>query len=442
MQDALLYLFGVLIIFVGLALSIALHEVGHLLPAKLFRVKVTQFMVGFGKTLWSRKKGETEYGFKLIPLGGYVSMIGMYPPKHPGEVSRESTTGFFQEVVGEARKASAETITVGDDDRAFYRLAEWKKVIIMLGGPLMNLVLAIVFYAILVAGFGVPQATTTVGQVNECLVSANAQATECTSDMPEAPAAAAGLLPGDTVVAIDGEAMTEWDRVREIVAANPEQPLNFEIEREGKTQTLQLTPAVNERARADASGAKIVGPDGEVEVESVGMMGVVPTMELERQPVTAAPALVFDNIRAVGDVIIHMPQRLVDVWQAAFGSEERALNGPVSVVGVGRIAGDLVSNDATPVVDKAQAMVGLLASLNVALFVFNLIPLTPLDGGHIAGAVYEGAKRRLWKLFGKGDPGPVDTAKMVPVTLVVATLLLGMTLLLIYADIVKPMSLS
>ncbi|MGO3678749.1 MAG: site-2 protease family protein, partial [Microbacteriaceae bacterium] len=83
MQDALLYLFGVLIIFVGLALSIALHEVGHLLPAKLFRVKVTQFMVGFGKTLWSRKKGETEYGFKLIPLGGYVSMIGMYPPKHP-----------------------------------------------------------------------------------------------------------------------------------------------------------------------------------------------------------------------------------------------------------------------------------------------------------------------------------------------------------------------
>ncbi|MGO3678176.1 MAG: site-2 protease family protein, partial [Microbacteriaceae bacterium] len=317
-----------------------------------------------------------------------------------------------------------------------------KKVIIMLGGPLMNLVLAIVFYAILVAGFGVPQATTTVGQVNECLVSANAQATECTSDMPEAPAAAAGLLPGDTVVAIDGEAMTEWDRVREIVAANPEQPLNFEIEREGKTQTLQLTPAVNERARADASGAKIVGPDGEVEVESVGMMGVVPTMELERQPVTAAPALVIDNIRAVGDVIIHMPQRLVDVWQAAFGSEERALNGPVSVVGVGRIAGDLVSNDATPVVDKAQAMVGLLASLNVALFVFNLIPLTPLDGGHIAGAVYEGAKRRLWKLFGKGDPGPVDTAKMVPVTLVVATLLLGMTLLLIYADIVKPMSLS
>ena len=442
MQEILLYLLGVLIIFVGLALSIGLHEVGHLLPAKLFRVKVTQFMVGFGKTLWSRKRGETEYGFKMIPLGGYVAMIGMYPPKREGEQARESTTGFFQEVVGEAREASIETITQGDGHRAFYRLAEWKKIIIMLGGPLMNLILAVVFYAVLVTGFGLPQASMTVGQVSECLVPANSEVTECAEGLEAAPAAAAGLEPGDTITAINGQEITDWQEVRQVVAANPEIPLTLDVERGGVPLTLDLTPALNERAMVDDNGHIVTADDGSVQVEAVGMMGVVPTMELVKQPITAAPGLVIDNVSAVINVIIHMPDRLVDVWNAAFGSEERAADGPISVVGVGRIAGELVSNDTTLIAEKVQAMVGLLASLNVALFVFNLVPLPPLDGGHIAGALYEGAKRRLWKLFGKGDPGPVDTAKMVPVTLTVATLLIGMTILLVYADLVKPISLG
>lgn len=442
MQEILLYLLGVLIIFVGLALSIGLHEVGHLLPAKFFRVQVTQFMVGFGKTLWSRKRGETEYGFKLIPLGGYVSMIGMYPPKHAGEQARESTTGFFQEVVGEARQASAETITEGNGHRAFYRLAEWKKIIIMLGGPLMNLLLAVIFYAILVAGFGLPQTTTTVGAVSECLVPANSEITECSYDLVPAPAAAAGLEPGDTITAIDGQVIGDWEQVRQVVAANPAMPLVFEIQRGGAQHRLNLTPAMNERAVVDEDGQVVTNDDGSMRVEAVGMMGVVPTMELVKQPVIAAPALVIDNVGAVVNIIAHMPERLVDVWNAAFGSEERASDGPISVVGVGRIAGELVSSDVTQVADKVQSMVGLLASLNVALFVFNLVPLPPLDGGHIAGAIYEGAKRRLWKLFGKADPGPLDTAKLVPVTLTVAVLMIGMTVLLVYADLVKPISLG
>lgn len=442
MLDTLLYLLGVLIVFVGLALSIGLHEVGHLLPAKLFGVKVTQFMIGFGPTMFSRKRGETEYGFKLIPLGGYVSMIGMYPPKHEGEEARESTTGFFQEVTREARAASLETVTQGDERRAFYRLSEWKKIVIMLGGPVMNLVLAIVFYAVLVAGFGLPQPSTTVGTVSECLVPANADITECTDDLPPAPAADAGMLPGDRVVSIAGATITDWGQVRDIVGSNPETPLNVVVERGNETLTLQLTPATNERVVVDADGRAVTDEHGDYVVETVGMMGVAPTNELVKQPVTAAPSLVADNIVAVVGVVVNLPERLVDVWNAAFGPEERQADGPISVVGVGRIAGELVSNDSTAIVDKVQSMIGLLASLNIALFVFNLIPLTPLDGGHIAGALYEGAKRRLWKLFGKGDPGPVDTAKMVPVTLVVATLLIGMTLLLVYADLVKPITLG
>ena len=140
MIDVLLYLLGILIILVGLAVSIGLHEIGHLVPAKLFGVKVTQYMIGFGKTIWSRRTGETEYGVKMLPLGGYIAMTGMYPPGKTGR-ARESTTGFLNTMVQEGREASAETIAVGEEGRTFYALPVWKKIVIMLGGPFMNLCL-------------------------------------------------------------------------------------------------------------------------------------------------------------------------------------------------------------------------------------------------------------------------------------------------------------
>ena len=150
--------------------------------------------------------------------------------------------------------------------------------------------------------------------------------------------------------------------------------------------------------------------------------------------------MVGDAAGRMVNVIIQMPQRMVDVWNAAFGDEERDPNGPLSVVGVGRIAGEVVSTDQVPVADRVSFVVGLLGNVNIALFIFNLVPLMPLDGGHVAGALYEGLKRMWAKLRRKPDPGPVDTAKMVPVTFAVVVVLGAMTLLLIYADIVKPVS--
>uniref|UniRef100_UPI0038B2ACFB M50 family metallopeptidase n=1 Tax=Leucobacter soli TaxID=2812850 RepID=UPI0038B2ACFB len=495
----LLYLLGILIIVLGLALSIGLHEIGHLLPAKLFGVKVTQYMIGFGRTLWSKRKGETEYGVKLIPLGGYVAMTGMYPPAKPGETPRASTTGFLNTVmqegaavphaqggpdatenrgtgtalvveaatepgpeaatgpdtesprglagmVHEARQASAETIGAGEDARTFYRLAVWKKIVIMLGGPFMNLVLAVVFFGIVLVGFGIPQYSTTLSQVSECLIPASSDATACTDDATPAPGAAAGLLPGDRITAIDGTRITDWEQIRDIVSAAPGEQLAVTIERHGSdgavsVQTLAITPAENQRAVTDENGVIVRGDDGEPEIETVGMIGVSPGSEVVQQPVTAVPAFVGENVQQVAGVIIGLPQRMVDVWNAAFGAEERDPNGPMSVVGVGRMAGEIVSMDQAPVAAKAQTMFGLLGSLNVALFVFNLVPLMPLDGGHIAGAIYEGAKRGWARIRRKPDPGPIDTAKMVPVTFVVVIVLGAMSLLLMYADIVKPIDL-
>uniref|UniRef100_UPI003A8AA192 site-2 protease family protein n=1 Tax=Leucobacter sp. BZR 635 TaxID=3378705 RepID=UPI003A8AA192 len=150
---------------------------------------------------------------------------------------------------------------------------------------------------------------------------------------------------------------------------------------------------------------------------------------------------VGENVKNVAGVIVKLPARMVDVWNAAFGTEERDPNGPMGVVGVGRLAGEVASMEEMPFSARAQFLFSLAGSLNVALFVFNLVPLMPLDGGHIAGAIYEAIKRGWAKLRRKPDPGPVDTAKMVPITFVVVIALGAMSLLLMYADIVKPVAL-
>ena len=172
MNPVILFILGVVFVAIGVAVSIALHEVGHLLPAKLFKVRVTKYMIGFGPTLWSTRKGETEYGVKAIPLGGYVAMIGMYPPNKEDGSVRPSSTGMFQTLATEARSAAHEEVGPGDENRVFYRLPVWKKIIIMLGGPAMNLLIGLVLTAVLLMGFGVCHATTTIAEVSKCQVKA------------------------------------------------------------------------------------------------------------------------------------------------------------------------------------------------------------------------------------------------------------------------------
>jgi membrane-associated protease RseP (regulator of RpoE activity) len=456
-ETVLLFILGVAVVVVGLALSIGLHEIGHLVPAKLFGVKVTQYMIGFGPTLWSKRKGETEYGVKAIPLGGYIAMIGMFPPRKPGAPARTASTGFFDTMVQEgepakkqgaivtmvddARQASAESIGDGEDHRAFYKLAVWKRIIIMLGGPFMNLVIAVVLFAILLMGFGTAQPSTTVGSVSACVLPATSDRQTCGPADEESPGAAGGLKPGDRLVSINGTMISSWEQSTELIRNSPGSALTVVVERDGSQQTLTVVPKLTERYVTDANGNVAEDSSGAPRTQEVGFVGIGPAGELVRQPATAVLPMVGENIGAVVHMILNLPQRLIDVANAAFGPGERDPNGPISVVGVGRVAGEIASIDTIPVASKVASMLGLLGSLNIALLVFNLVPLMPLDGGHVAGALWEGIRRFFAKLFKRPEPGPVDTAKLMPLTFAVVIILGGMSLLLIYADIVKPISL-
>lgn len=434
-----LYVLGVVIFVIGLAVSIGLHEIGHLVPAKIFNVRVGQYMIGFGPTLFSRKVGETEYGVKAIPLGGYISMAGMFPPGEEPQESKRGIRRLFGKLVQDARQASDESMVDLDSSRAFYHLPVWKRIIIMLGGPFMNLVLAFVLFAILVVGFGQPTSSTTVASVTQCVTSEGVPA-DCGADTAAAPGAQAGLLAGDTILSINGEKVTDWNSGTEVIRDSAGVPLTVVVERDGVEQTLSITPVAAQRPEYDAQGAPILDSSGNPLISEVGFVGISPETKLQSQPITAVFPMMWQNVTGVTNMILHLPQRMVDVGQAAFGNEERDPNGPIGVVGVGRVAGEITSTDMVPAEAKGATLIGLLASLNIALFVFNLVPLLPLDGGHIAGAIYEAIRRQIAKLRRKPDPGPFDTAKLMPLTLVVVILLGSMSALLLYADIFKPIS--
>ncbi|MFF4903078.1 M50 family metallopeptidase [Streptomyces sp. NPDC001068] len=426
---------GIVVFVVGLLVSIAWHELGHLSTAKLFGIRVPQYMVGFGPTIWSRRRGDTEYGFKAIPAGGYIRMIGMFPPGADGRITARSTSPW-RSMIEDARSAAFEELQPGDETRLFYTRAPWKRVIVMFAGPFMNLILAVALFLTVLMGFGISQQTTSVSSVSQCVIAQSENRDSCKKTDAASPAAAAGLKAGDRIVSFDGTPTTTWNQLSDLIRATPGKDVAIVVDRKGEDVTLHAKIATNQVAEKDSSGQIVQG-----KYVSAGFLGFSAATGIVHQDLGQSVTWMGDRLGEAVDSIAGLPGKIPALWNAAFDGAPRQPDSPMGVVGAARVGGEIFTLDIPPTQQLAMALM-LVAGFNLSLFLFNMLPLLPLDGGHIAGALWESLRRNLAKVLRRPDPGPFDVAKLMPVAYVVAGVFICFTLLVLVADVVNPVKIS
>ena len=398
------YFTGVLLFALGIAFTIALHEWGHFTAARYYGMKVRRFFVGFGPEVFSFQRGETVYGLKAIPLGGFCDIVGM---TNQDEVDPE------------------------DEPRAMRNKPWWQRIIVLLGGIIMNLLIAlIILYGLAVTSVlpnQNPDTTAVVGEVG-CVAPRQLDAKNLAPCTGSGPAAAGGVKAGDRIVGVDSTSLESFEQLREYVKTRPNQTIMLHVER--GDQKLDLPVAVESASRLDETGRE----------HTVGAIGVTSKpLELfvSYGPVAAIGAttgFAGSLVTATLDGLASFPAKLPGVVASIFGAEREA-DGPISVVGASHVGGVLAEHSAWPMFFL------LLASLNFFLAFFNLVPLPPLDGGHIAVVLYERVRDFVRKLRGLAPMGPVNYDKLIPLTVAVAALLAGVGIIVIVADIVSPVQL-
>jgi membrane-associated protease RseP (regulator of RpoE activity) len=320
---------GTIGFFVALIAVIVVHEFAHFGVAKAFGIKVTEFFVGFGPRIWSTRRGETEYGVKWIPAGGYVKIAGMNP---------------------------YESVAAEDEPRTFGAKPIWQRALVIAAGPATHFVLAFVLFALWLVLVGQPD-------VRSPLV---AEVAPTLKDSPS-PAAVAGLEPGDRIVAIAGiEDPTDLELVT-YTRAHVGEPIPFTIERDGEVFEVVLTPVL-----------------ATVEGEQVGRIGVILGLAREAEglagAVTGGATLVWNALSdTVGNLgRVFGPEGIGRVFRLLFTDAQRARTDPASVVGIGQVANQTASGE------NAGDLLFLFAVVNVFIGFLNLLPLPPFDGGHLA----------------------------------------------------------
>ncbi len=434
-MTALMMILGIVVFVIGLLVSIAWHELGHLSTAKLFGIRVPQYMVGFGPTIWSRHKGDTEYGIKAVPLGGYIRMIGMFPPGADGRVTARSTSPW-RSMIEDARSAAFEELQPGDETRLFYTRAPWKRVIVMFAGPFMNLILAVALFLTVLMGFGISQQTTTVSSVSQCVIAQSENRDTCKKTDEASPAAAAGLKAGDKIVSFNGVQTTSWNQLSDLIRSTPGKEVAIVVDRKGQDVTLHAKIATNQVAKKDSSGQIVQG-----QYVTAGFLGFSAATGIVRQDLGDSVTWMGDRLGEAVDSIASLPGKIPALWDAAFDGAPRQPDSPMGVVGAARVGGEIFTLDIPPTEQLAMALM-LVAGFNLSLFLFNMLPLLPLDGGHIAGALWESLRRSLAKVLRRPDPGPFDVAKLMPVAYVVAGIFVCFTILVLIADVVNPVKIS
>ena len=406
---------------VALLVSVTLHEGGHFLTARRFGMKATQFFVGFGPTLLSRQRGETEYGVKAVPAGGFVKIVGM---------------------------TQLEELDAEDDRRAFWRYPAGQRAVVLSAGSVVHFVIALVLVLLSALAIGrAVELAPAVGEVAACVPATSDSDCDDAGALPS-PAQAAGLQDGDVVVSIAGEPVDDSRELLEQVRASAGRPLDVVVERDGDQVPVTVTPVEVTRGGLpllDADG-NLVERDGEIAYgpdERVGAIGVAVQVRSGTErlgPVDAVQHSAEQVELIVTGIWTTLTEKLGTISDVY--TDDRDPEGFIGVVGAGRISGEVLASQET-LAFKVLAFLGLIAGLNFFVGVFNLLPLLPLDGGHIAVLAYEQARHKLKRLRGyAGELQRVDLTKLMPITYAVVVLFAGFTLWLLGADLVNPVRLS
>jgi membrane-associated protease RseP (regulator of RpoE activity) len=394
---------GWLIFLVALIVSVMLHEFGHFTTAKRFGMKATQFFVGFGPTVWSFRRGETEYGVKALPVGGFVKIIGM---------------------------TSLDEVDEEDEPRSFRRQPGWQRLIVLAAGSFMHFLLAAVMIFILALTIGVETTNTPpkLMSISSCLP-ASATAMEngtCTASDPKSPAELAGLRAGDLVTAYDGKKVTSFTQLSSALEhTKPGSTVPITVLRDGKTLALHVTPA----AVKGRSGG-ILGIAGEsFAFQRTGVPGAVTYVG------SAFAQEIVGSVQGLGQIPREVPKLFTRSSAQSGGS------GVTSTVGIAEVTGQAVAAN-TSLENKISFIVLIVASVNIFVGVFNLVPLLPLDGGHIAVVFWELIRSRIARLRRRPDPGLVDYRKLIPVSLSVFAVLVVFGVMLMISNVINPVSIG
>ena len=379
-------LLGILAFIFALLFSVMVHEFGHYLTARKFGMRVSEFFLGFGTRIWSRQRGETEFGIKAIPAGGYCRIEGMTPD---------------------------DDMPIGEEGRAFYRASSGKKLIVLGAGSFLHFILGYLLLLLLLAGVGVNQVLPVIDTV-----------------APNSAAAAAGFQQGDEIVAINGDRNTDWQSQLNKIRNSKGADLTFIINRGGSELEISAAPRMTNID--DGTSRYVLGIINKFGTKRIGLF----------KSVTSSAQLTWNLTTTSAKSLVQLPTKIPALWGQTFGGEKRDQNGLVGVVGVARVSGQAASSgDLTPS-ERLGTFILIVASLNIFVGLFNLLPILPLDGGHMAVAIADEIRALFARLRGKARPAAIDVKVLTPITAVVFVVLAALTVLLLIADIFNPISLN
>jgi membrane-associated protease RseP (regulator of RpoE activity) len=378
-------LLGILAFVVALLLSVMVHEFGHYITARKYGMWVSEFFVGFGKRIWSVQRGETEFGVKAIPAGGYCKIEGMSPN---------------------------DEMPAGQEDQAFYKASSGKKLVVLGAGSFLHFVLGFVLLFTLFAGIGTSQVLPVINEV-----------------VPNSAAQAAGIQVGDEIVSINGKRVTEWYKDVEVIRESQGRELSLVLNRNGEEISVTASARLTD---LDGTTRYVLGIVNDVGLKRSGLLVSI------KNSATVTRSFLVESVKSLGK----LPEKIPALWGATVRGEERDPNGLVGVVGVARVSGEAVGSDKLTVMERLATFVLIVASLNIFVGVFNLLPILPLDGGHMAVAIADSIRAFFARLRGRPRPAPIDVTVLTPITMVVFVVLATLTLLLLVADVINPVTLN